>query len=66
VQHTGEIDANKPLDALWLFGTPSQALEGFVQARIVLAEGRPRVSAMPEVKVEIFGDGADIHVEPLS
>jgi alpha-D-xyloside xylohydrolase len=66
VQHTGEIDKAKPLDALWLFGTPSHALEGFVQARIVLPEGRVRVSAAPEVKVEIFGDGADIHVEPLS
>jgi alpha-D-xyloside xylohydrolase len=25
VQHTGEIDKAKPLDALWLFGTPSHA-----------------------------------------
>jgi alpha-D-xyloside xylohydrolase len=66
VQHTGEIDKAKPLDALWLFGTPSHALEGFVQARIVLPEGRVRISAAPEVKVEIFGDGADIHVEPLT
>jgi hypothetical protein len=32
----------------------------------VLPEGRVRISAAPEVKVEIFGDGADIHVEPLT
>jgi hypothetical protein len=32
----------------------------------VLAEGRARVSAAPEVKVDIFGDQADIHVEPLT
>ena len=45
VQHTGEIDKSKPLDALWLFGTPSQALEGFAQAKIALGEGRVQVLA---------------------
>src|SRR5665811_1265690 len=55
VQHTGEIDDARPLDALWLFGAPSQALEGFVQAKIALAAGggRARVSAATDVKVEI-------------
>jgi hypothetical protein len=68
VQHTGEIDLAKPLDALWLFGAPSRPLEGFAQARIALAQGggRARVSATPDVKVEVFGDGADISVEPLT
>ena len=37
VQHTGEIDAAKPLEALWVFGAPSHALEGFAQARIAVA-----------------------------
>ena len=31
VQHTGEIDAARPLDALWVFGPPAQALDGFAQ-----------------------------------
>jgi alpha-D-xyloside xylohydrolase len=68
VQHTGEIDTARPLDALWLFGAPSQALGGFAQARIALAGGEARasVSVAPEVKVEIFGDAAEIHVEPLT
>jgi alpha-D-xyloside xylohydrolase len=66
VQHTGEIDTAKPLDGLWLFGTPSHALEGFAQAKIALGEGRARVSATSDIKVEIFGDSADIRVEPLT
>ena len=32
VQHTGEIDAAAPLDALWIFGKPATSLEGFEQA----------------------------------
>jgi len=66
VQHTGEIDVHKPLDALWLFGRTTQALEGFAQARIVLGEGSARVSATADVKVETFGDGAGVSVEPLT
>lgn len=34
VQHTGEIDATNPLDQLWLFGAPTNSLDGFTQARI--------------------------------
>ena len=34
VQHTGEIDPAQPLAALYLFGKPTQALEGFAQAKI--------------------------------
>jgi alpha-D-xyloside xylohydrolase len=68
VQHTGEIDVARPLDALWLFGAPSRPLEGFAQARIALVEGggRARVSAAADIKVEVFGDAADIPVEPLT
>jgi hypothetical protein len=67
VQHTGEIDSARPLDALWLFGTPAHPLEGFAQARIALAagDGRPNVSAATDVKVEIFGAATGIQVEPL-
>jgi alpha-D-xyloside xylohydrolase len=68
VQHTGEIDAAKPLDALWVFGAPTQPLDGFAQARIAPAvgQGQARVSAAPDVKVEIFGDAPAVHVEPLT
>jgi alpha-D-xyloside xylohydrolase len=68
VQHTGEIDLEKPLDALWVFGAPSHALEGFAQARIAVAAGdaRPRIFAASDVKVEIFGDAAGVQVEPLT
>ena len=37
----GEIDAARPLDALYVFGKPAQALSGFVQASIALAQGDP-------------------------
>jgi hypothetical protein len=68
VQHTGEINAAKPLDAMWVFGAPSHALEGFTQAKIVGAgvDGRPRVLAGSDVKVEIFGDAAGVRVDPLT
>ena len=62
VQHTGEIDVEKPLDALWVFGKPARTLNGFAQAGITLADGRATVTAAPEVNVEIFGDPADVEV----
>ena len=37
VQHTGEIDAAKPLEQLWVFGRPTRPLHGFLQANIVEA-----------------------------
>ena len=37
VQHTGEIDRDNPLNALWVFGKPAHALDGFAQASIALA-----------------------------
>ena len=40
VQHTGEIDAAKPLEQLWVFGKPTRPLDGFAQANIVEAAGR--------------------------
>jgi hypothetical protein len=66
VQHTGEIDIARPLDALWLFGAQTQPLAGFAQATIALAEGRATVSATSDVKVEVFGDGAGVQVAPLA
>ena len=37
VQHTGEIDAAKPLEQLWVFGKPTRPFHGFLQANIVEA-----------------------------
>lgn len=65
VQHTGEIDSARPLAALYLFGKPTQALEGFTQARIGLTDGAAAVAAAGSVKVETFGDAAAERVEPL-
>jgi alpha-D-xyloside xylohydrolase len=57
VQHTGEIDPGLPLDALWLFGKPTQPLAGFAQARIDPdPDGALAVRAMPGVAVVHFGD----------
>jgi alpha-D-xyloside xylohydrolase len=65
VQHTGEIDVARPLNALYLFGQPTQPLSGFTQARITLADGRASVAAASEVSVEVFGDAGGIEVHPL-
>jgi alpha-D-xyloside xylohydrolase len=66
VQHTGEIDAAKPLAALYLFGKPTQPLDGFAQVKIAIKEGRASVAAQPAVKIEAFGDASEIAVEPLA
>ncbi len=65
VQHTGEIDPAKPLAALYLFGKPVQALDGFAQAKITATDGRVVVAAAPTLKVETFGDATGIVVEAL-
>ena len=66
VQHTGEIDPVTPLNALYLFGQPTQPLSGFAQATITLAEGRPSVATRPEVSVEFFGDATGMQIQPLT
>jgi alpha-D-xyloside xylohydrolase len=66
VQHTGEIDPANPLAALYLFGKPTQALEGFTQAKIAVSESAVTVAAASSVKVEPFGDASGIAVEPLA
>jgi alpha-D-xyloside xylohydrolase len=52
VQHTGEIDADNPLEMLWVFGTPAAALDGFAQARV--EDGTVRAAS--GLKVEFFGE----------
>ncbi len=54
VQHTGEIDASRPLERLWVFGKPTRRLEGFAQATVDDADGAFAVRAEPGVTVETF------------
>jgi len=65
VQNTGEIDPAASLSALYLFGKPTQALEGFEQAKIALANGSATVSVATTVEVEVFGDSAGISIERM-
>src|SRR5260370_3363308 len=63
VQNTGEIDPAAPLSALYLFGKPTQALDGFTQATIAPAEGGATIAVAATVEVEIFGDPAAIAIQ---
>ncbi|MGH8801428.1 MAG: glycoside hydrolase family 31 protein, partial [Casimicrobiaceae bacterium] len=66
VQHTGEADPARPLDALWLFGTPRSRLDTHGQARIEIDDdGTPTIRVAPGVDVQGFGDGAPAAVHPL-
>src|SRR4029079_10238096 len=63
VQHTGEADRDNPLNALWVFGRPAHALDGFAQASIVPGADGATVSAAGTVEVEIFGDATGIRLD---
>jgi alpha-D-xyloside xylohydrolase len=66
VQHTGEISADHPLEALWIFGRPATPLEGFRQVRIEADRaGKFVVRAMLNVDTQVFGDPAAVNVLPL-
>ncbi len=66
VQHTGEIDAERPLELLWVFGKPAQELAGFAQARIEASGGDAfAIHAAAGVKTELWGDAAGLPVAPL-
>lgn len=52
VQHTGEIDAEHPIELLWIFGPPTMSLRGFAQLRID-AQG---VHVAPGVTAQVWGD----------
>jgi alpha-D-xyloside xylohydrolase len=59
VQHTGEIDAARPLEMLWLFGRPAHSLDGFTQARIDAdGEGGFTLRAQGGFDVQVFGPDA--------
>jgi alpha-D-xyloside xylohydrolase len=66
VQYTDEIDADKPIELLWLFGKPAVGLWGFSQVRIDTADdGGFSVRASPEVKTEPWGNAAGIAIGEL-
>jgi alpha-D-xyloside xylohydrolase len=63
VQHTGEIDAERPIEQLWLFGTPTVALDS-PQARIDIVDNAPpRIRLAEAVQIHFFGDA--LPTEPL-
>ena len=67
VQHTGEIDPERPLEQLWVFGAPAHPLDGFTQAKIATdAGGAWAVHAAPAIRVERFGDAAAYSVLALN
>jgi hypothetical protein len=66
VQHTGEINADHPLEALWIFGKPARTLDGYRQVKIEedRAAGHT-VRAMLNVDAQVFGDPSSVNVLPL-
>jgi alpha-D-xyloside xylohydrolase len=64
VQHTGEIDLERPLEQLWIFGTPTEPLDAFAQVKVV-AGAAPAVHVAPGVRVERFGDATAYSVLAL-
>ena len=63
VQHTGEIDGARPVELLWVFGTPAAELSGFAQVRVdAVGGGAFAVRFAPGVKTEIWGDAANVDV----
>jgi alpha-glucosidase (family GH31 glycosyl hydrolase) len=66
VQHTGEINSEVPLEALWLFGKPAQPLAGYRQVSVEADRLTGHiVRAMLNVDVQVFGDASAVNVLPL-
>jgi alpha-D-xyloside xylohydrolase len=63
VQHTGEVDRETPLNALWVFGKPTHALDGFTQASITVVADGATVTAASGVQVEVFGDSTGVRID---
>ena len=56
VQHTGEIDAEKPIEQLWVFGKPAVAVDT-LQARVQITDGgTPQIRVADGVQVHFFGE----------
>jgi alpha-D-xyloside xylohydrolase len=66
VQHTGEMQHDLPLDALWIFGRPARPLDSYRQIRIDADRNAAfTVRAMLNVDVQVFGDASAVNVLPL-
>lgn len=65
-EHAGDIDPKRPLAGAWIFGKPTQPLEGFSQLRVHAEAGALRVAATPDLTLERFGDAADLTIAPLA
>jgi hypothetical protein len=60
VQHTGEIDAARPVEQLWVFGKPAVPLD-LPQARVAIgADGEPTLAVAHGVQVQFFGDALPV------
>jgi alpha-D-xyloside xylohydrolase len=60
VQHTGEIDGERPLEQLWVFGKPSAPLD-LPQVRLALDDGgEPALAVSGDVQVQFFGDALPV------
>jgi alpha-D-xyloside xylohydrolase len=66
VQHTGEIDIERALEQLWVFGRPTQALDGYAQVAIVAdADGAISVRVASDIDVQRFGDAEGLSIGVL-
>ena len=65
VQHTGEIDLERPLEQVWLFGKPDRSLDRFGQFKIAAAAETFAIHAAEGLRIERFGSAADVTVLPL-
>ena len=63
VQHSGEMDTESPLNALWLFGRPAHAIDGLAQVSIAPHADGATVTAAAGVQVEIFGDATGVRID---
>lgn len=60
VQHTGEIDATKPIDQVWIFGKPAASL-AMPQVAIAIPENAaPSVQVAEGVQVHWFGEALPV------
>ncbi len=65
VQHTGEIDIDKTLASVWLFGKPAVALEGYTRVKIAVAADGATIAVGSEVQVDIFGDAGKLDTSSI-
>lgn len=71
VQHSGEIKQAAPIEELWVFGKPTQALAGFTQAELVLPGSEAEQKGIElrtasGVKVEVFGEAPSLTLRTLA